>query len=222
MTETRAVLLDSFGTLVSMEPPGPRLRAELARHGLEVSEERASAAFRAEIGYYLQHHGEGRDAESLEGLRDRCAERLREALELRDLDHARAREAMLASLRFSAFEDAAPVLAELRERGLRLVVASNWDCSLPEVLADAGLAPLLDAVVSSASAGAVKPDPRLFEAALDAAGCRPGEAVHVGDSAENDLAGARAAGIRAVLVDRDGDASDPEAIRSLRELPSLI
>ena len=218
----KAVLLDSFGTLVRMDPPGPRLRAELAPMGLHVSEEQAAAAFRAEIGYYLEHHVEGRDPRSLDELRDRCAERLREALALPALDLAHAREAMLAALRFSAFEDAAPVLRELRERGLRLVVASNWDCSLPEVLTGAGLAPLVDAVVSSATAGAVKPDPRLFEAALDAAGCTAEEALHVGDSPVNDLAGATAAGIRAVLLDRDGGAGDPGAIRSLRDLPSLI
>jgi putative hydrolase of the HAD superfamily len=218
----KAVLLDSFGTLVRMEPPGPRLRAELARDGFDVSEEEAGAAFRAEIAYYLEHHVDGRDARSLDRLRDRCAERLRTALALPGLDHARAREAMLASLRFSAFDDAAPALGELRERGLRLVVASNWDCSLPEVLERAGLAPLVDAVVSSASAGAVKPDARLFEAALEAADCEPAEALHVGDSPEKDVAGAQAAGIRAVLLDRDGDGKAAHAIRSLRELPALI
>jgi putative hydrolase of the HAD superfamily len=205
-----------------MDPPGPRLRGELARLGFDVSEKLAGAAFRAEIGYYLEHHVEGRDSHSLDALRDRCAERLREALGLPHLDHARAREAMLASLRFTAFDDAAPALRELRERGLRVVVASNWDCSLPEVLDRAGLSPLLDAVVSSATAGATKPDARLFRAALEAAGCGPAEALHVGDSPEKDVEGARAAGLRAVLLDREGREGDRDAIRSLRDLPALI
>jgi hypothetical protein len=52
----RAVLLDSFGTLVSMEPPGAHLRAELAKRGAAVGLETAAAAFRAEIAYYLEHH----------------------------------------------------------------------------------------------------------------------------------------------------------------------
>ncbi|MEA2405813.1 MAG: hypothetical protein QOE08_2460 [Thermoleophilaceae bacterium] len=219
---TEAVLLDSFGTLVRMEPPGPRLRDELRRDGFDVPAERADLAFRAEIGYYLEHHVEGRDPRSLDALRDRCAERLREALALPGLDHARARAAMLASLRFTPFDDAAPTLRELRERGLRLVVASNWDCSLPEVLERAGLAPLVDAVVSSASAGATKPDARLFHAALAAAGCGPDRALHVGDSREKDLEGARAAGLRAVLLDRDGSEDARDAIPSLRDLPALI
>ena len=54
-----AVLLDALGTLVELQPPAPRLRALLAAEGFSISEERAAAAFRAEIGYYLEHHLEG-------------------------------------------------------------------------------------------------------------------------------------------------------------------
>jgi putative hydrolase of the HAD superfamily len=212
----KAVLLDSFGTLVSMEPPGPRLAA-----ALEVSEERAEAAFRAEIAYYIAHHVEGRDERSLDDLRDRCARVLWETLgdEAPLLGLRRAREAMLDSIRFHAYPDAAPALQELRERGLRLVVASNWDCSLPEVLSRAGLADLVDGVVASAAVGADKPAPALFEAALAVAGCEASEAVHVGDSPSNDVAGAERAGIRAVLIDREGGTGD---IASLAELPRIL
>jgi putative hydrolase of the HAD superfamily len=77
--------------------------------------------------------------------------------------------------------------------------------------------------VTSADAGAAKPDPTLFRRALAVAGVDGAGAVHVGDSLENDVAGARAAGIRPVLVARDG-ATPPgvEAIRSLAELPALL
>jgi putative hydrolase of the HAD superfamily len=103
------------------------------------------------------------------------------------------------------------------------VVASNWDCSLPGALAQAGLLHLVDDVVSSAVVGAAKPDVRLFEAALAAAGCGPGEAIHVGDSLENDVAGATAAGIAALLLVRSGDAPPGvPVIRSLVELPAVL
>jgi putative hydrolase of the HAD superfamily len=231
-----ALLLDSFGTLVSMEPPGPRLRAVLARRGVEVSERVAAEAFRAEIAYYLEHHVEGRDARSLDDLRDRCAAVLRDALgEPRGaLAPAEARAAMLESIRFEAQPDAEPALRELRRRGLRLVVASNWDCSLPEVLEQAGLAQLVDGVVGSAEVGADKPDPAVFHAALAIAGCAPEHALHVGDSPVNDVDGAAAAGIRAVLLERDGDRPDRVAkdargrtrpaarIASLAELPRVL
>jgi putative hydrolase of the HAD superfamily len=220
-SSTRAVLLDALGTLVHLLPPAPRLRVELARLGFEVGDEQAARAFAAEIAYYVEHHTEGRDPSSLAELRNRCAAVLHDSLGIPGLPVPAARDAMLASIRFEAYPDAAPALGELRDRGLRRVVASNWDCSLPEVLDSAGLGPLLEGIVTSAEVGARKPDPALFAAALEAAGAAPAEAVHVGDSVANDVEGAGAAGIRAVLVDRGGSLSVPEAIPVISDLSEL-
>jgi putative hydrolase of the HAD superfamily len=201
-----------------MEPPAPRLASALG-----VSVEQAEVAFGAEIAYYVEHHVEGRDAASLSALRDRCAAVITESLGLAAVELAGVREAMLDSIRFSAYPDAAPALRDVRARGVRLVVASNWDCSLPEVLERAGLAELVDGVVSSAMVGAAKPDPALFAAALDLARCEPERALHVGDSPSKDVAGAERAGVRAVLIDRAGDGPPGAArIESLAELPGLI
>ena len=222
---TRAVLLDALGTLVRLHPPAPRLRAQLAAHGVQVDAGAAERAVAAEIAYYVEHHTEGRDDRSLAELRDRCAAVLQAALGVPELTLPPVREAMLASIAFEAYPDAARALAELRGRGLRLVAASNWDCSLPRVLDGAGLGELLDGVVSSAAVGARKPDPALFEAALAVALCPADEAVHVGDSLENDVRGALAAGIRAVLVDRTGSARSAAGVPvvgGLAELASLI
>jgi putative hydrolase of the HAD superfamily len=221
----RALLLDALGTLVRLEPPAPALRAELAaRFGVAVSAEQAGRALAAEIAYYREHLQDGRDEASLRALRGRCAEVLRAALPgSRALAATRPdelTEALLASLRFSAFEDAGPALQAARERGLRLVVASNWDVSLPEVLRRVGLLDRLDGVVTSAGVGARKPDPRVFVEALHRAGVAPAEAVHVGDSPAEDVEGARAAGVRPVLLARDrrpGPAGVP-TIASLAEL----
>lgn len=223
MTAVRAVLLDALGTLVELQPPAPRLRRLLVRAGFEVSEERAAAGFAAEIAYYLDHHLEGADPERLERLRDRCAEEMRRALDLPGLDHAGARRAMLGALEFRPYPDVLPALRELRERGPALVIASNWDCSLPEWLGPTGIMELVDGVVTSAEVGAAKPDPRVFERALAIAGAAPGEAVHVGDKVDNDVEGARAAGVRAILVQRRGEPPPGvEAVRSLRELAALL
>ena len=214
----RAVLLDSLGTLVELEPPVPRLRERLAALGFDVEEDAVARAFGAEVAYYVEHHVEGRDQSTLAELRNRCAAVLLDELGIPELPLPDAREALLASLSFRAFDDVAPALRELRERGLTLVVASNWDCSLREVLASAGLLDLVDDAISSAEAGAAKPDPAPFRAALQAAGCQPHEAVHVGDSAENDVAGARAAGVRPVLLARGGGGD----IASLSELAAVL
>jgi putative hydrolase of the HAD superfamily len=220
----RAVLLDSLGTLVSLDAPVPRLRAELARRGFEVDEELVARAFGAEVAYYVEHHVEGRDASTLAELRNRCAAVLLDALAIPELPLPDAREALLASLSFTAFPDAAPVLGELRGRGLKLVVVSNWDSSLREVLGSAGLLELVDDAISSAEAGAAKPDPAPFRAALEAAGCEPGEALHVGDSEENDVRGAAAAGVRSVLIDRTGGTTSDgvPVITGLAELAAVL
>ena len=217
------ILLDALGTLVELQPPAPRLRARLAEEGFEVSEERAAAGFAAEISYYLAHHLEGSDRERLDDLRDRCATTMMEALDLPGLDHATARRAMLDALEFTAYSDALEGLADLRQRGHRLVVVSNWDCSLPDWLGPTGLLDLVDGVVTSAGAGAAKPDPAVFRKALEVAGVLRGSAVHVGDSIDNDVAGARALGIRAILVQRQGEPPPGvESVRVLTELATLV
>jgi putative hydrolase of the HAD superfamily len=222
VTEVRAVLLDALGTLVELQPPAPRLQRLLREFGFEVTEERAMAGFAAEIAYYLDHHLEGSDPARLERLRDRCAEEMRSALDIPSLDHATARTAMLESLEFTAYPDVVPALDELRGLGVRLVVASNWDCSLPAWLDTAGVLDLVDGVVTSAEVGAAKPNPRVFVRALAVAGVDAAEALHVGDKVDNDVEGAAAAGLRGVLLQRKGDPPPGvEAIRSLQELRRL-
>ena len=220
MTPVRAVLLDALGTLVELQPPAPRLRRLLRESGFDASEEEAGAGFLAEIAYYLDHHLEGSDPERLERLRDRCAEEMRRALGIDGLDHATARRAMLGSLEFTAYPDVLPALGELRERGVALVVASNWDCSLPSWLAPTGILDLVDGVVTSAEVGEAKPSPRVFERALAVARVSPAEALHVGDKVDNDVQGAAAAGVRAVLLQREGD--PPAGVETIRSLPELL
>jgi putative hydrolase of the HAD superfamily len=223
VTRSRAVLLDALGTLVELQPPAPRLQRLLRESGFDVTRDQAMAAFMAEIAYYLDHHLDGSDPERLERLRDRCAEELRRALDLPDLDLATARRAMLGSLEFTAYADVIPALRELRERGATVVIASNWDCSLPDWLGPTGILEYVDGVVTSAEVGAAKPNPRVFERALGIAAVDAADAVHVGDKLDNDVEGAAAAGIRAVLLQREGDPPPGvEAIRSLSELPALL
>lgn len=218
----RALLLDCMGTLLHLDAPVPRLRAGLAdRLGVRVSEAEAGRALRAEVAHYRAHHDEARDADSLAALRRDCARVL--AAELpggEGLDVEVVTATLLEALRFAPFPDAAPALRAARERGVRVAVVSNWDVSLHDALAAAGLADLVDAAVSSAEAGAAKPDPAIFRRALDLLDAAPTEAVHAGDSLEHDVAGARAAGVQAVLVDRAGDGgpADVRRVRSLAEL----
>jgi putative hydrolase of the HAD superfamily len=202
----RAVFLDALGTLVELEPPWVALRERVPA---EVSDEALMAAIRAEMSYYREHSHEGRDPDSLADLRKRCAE-----LVSRELGTEVTAQQLVESIRFAAYPDADPALRALRGRGARLVVVSNWDCSLARVLERCGLAQRLDGTVTSAEAGARKPDPAIFARALELAGCDAADALHVGDTPQEDVAGARATGIRPLLLDRSGDGD----ISSLTEI----
>jgi HAD superfamily hydrolase (TIGR01549 family) len=100
----------------------------------------------------------------------------------------------------SVMESSAPSLARLRAAGLRLGVVSNSDGRVEQALEAAGIRHLFDAVVDSTLMGVEKPDPRIFQAALERLGVDPEEAIYVGDLYEIDVLGARAAGIEAVLL----------------------
>jgi putative hydrolase of the HAD superfamily len=210
---TRLVTLDALGTLLALEPPWLHLDRSLT-DGLVP--EQVEAAFRTEMAYYRDHAQEGRDAASLAELRSRCARLLSDQLG-RDVSVA----AMMEAIRFRAYPDAEPALRDLRDRGIALVCVSNWDITLPNVLVRVRLAGFLDGVVSSASVGARKPDPAIFDPALELAGCEASEALHVGDTPEEDLAAARGAGIRAILIARDGPAQLSEQAPTISSLGQI-
>jgi putative hydrolase of the HAD superfamily len=221
----RALLLDALGTLVWLENPGPALREELAaRHGIEVTQTQAAEAMAREIGYYRAHIDEGRDVASLASLRRRCAEVVRAALpeseQLAQLPVDELTGTLLAALRFSTFADVRPVVSAARAAGLRVVVVSNWDVSLAEVLGRLELTPLFDAVVTSAHVGARKPAAEIFTRTLAVAGVQAGEAIHVGDSMVEDVVGARGVGIEPILIRRDG-APGPDDVRTIKSLEEL-
>ena len=223
-SQPAAILLDALGTLVALEPPAPTLRAELsARFAFEVSEEEAARAIAAEITFYRAHLDEGRDEPGLRELRRRSAEVLRSALPGDAADRLALDplvDALVASLHFTPFPDVRPALEAARGRGQRLVVVSNWDVSLVGVLRALELEPLLDGIVTSAGAGARKPAPAIFEQALELAGVPAGDAIHVGDTLEEDVAGARAAGIEPVLI-RRGAAPAVPGVRTISSLAEL-
>jgi putative hydrolase of the HAD superfamily len=215
-----AVLLDALGTLVELEKPWPHLTDELAARGVVVAEQDARAAMLAEMAYYRAHHGEAGDWPGLKDLRRRCAGVVQERLGT-SLPLAAVEDALLAAIRFRAYPEVPSVLARLRAAGARLAVVSNWDISLHDVLERTRLRALVDVVVISAELGAAKPDPAIFRAALDRLGATATEAIHVGDSVEHDVAGARAAGLEAVLVARNG-AQAPAGVRVVASLDALV
>jgi putative hydrolase of the HAD superfamily len=129
---------------------------------------------------------------------------------------------------WALFSDTPAALARLQARGLRLGLVSNFDGRLVSICEGLGIAGAFDVIVMSGRAGYAKPDPRIFRIALASLGVTPDEALHVGDSAREDVAGAAAAGLRAVLVQRDAavgrapHAMPPDTVRSLRQLTARL
>ena len=121
------------------------------------------------------------------------------------------------------YPDVEPALAALGERGFRLAVVSNWDHRLPLVLARLGLARYFAAIVFSSLVGFEKPDRRIFDRAVGELGTLAAATLHVGDSTREDVEGAQAAGMQALLLDRRqrrGDLADLSELVTLLDLPA--
>ena len=122
---------------------------------------------------------------------------------------------------FDLFDDVLPVLADLRERGLKLGLVSNTGRDVDVFLAHHSLQ--IDAALSSRIHGKVKPHPTIFQAVLDRLGVVAEQSAMVGDSPEDDLEGARGLGMRAFLVDREGLFLDAEdRLPDLFALPAAL
>jgi HAD superfamily hydrolase (TIGR01509 family) len=189
-----ALTLDALGTLVRLPDPTPALRAALQARGIERGDEVVRRAFRAEVAHYKPRCAAGRDDESLAALREECV-----GVFLRDagaeLDPPSFVEAFVGALAFEPEPGVEEAVDRLAAAGVPLAVVSNWDMSLEGILTELGLAGHLRAVVTSAAAGASKPDPAIFAPALTALGSTPQRTLHVGDEAV-DEDGAAAAGLR--------------------------
>ena len=105
---------------------------------------------------------------------------------------------------WEVYADVIPVLENLRGRGVSLGVISNFDQRLVPLLEDCGLASYFDSFTFSSAVGYAKPDRRIFASALSRHGVEPEEALHAGDSEREDILGARAAGMKGVLVRTNG------------------
>jgi putative hydrolase of the HAD superfamily len=188
-----AVTVDAMGTLVELDRPVERLVDALRARGHDRSTEQVAKAFRSEVAFYLEHKLDARDAESLAALRRECARVFLAGAEA-GVDPAEFSTDFVGAMVFTPLEGAVAAVERLRSAGLALACVSDWDIGLEEQLAKIGVDHLFDSIVTSAEAGAPKPEPALFEAALGRLRVVPDRALHVGDG-DGDRAGAAAAGM---------------------------
>ena len=219
----RAVLLDAVGTLVVLrEPVGATYARVAAAHGVRVSPQQIGDAFarafaKAEPAVFPAAPAAEVPARERAWWRELAQNAFRAASPTHFADFDACFDELWG--RFASPAAWAPAagaveaLAALRASGRRTAVVSNFDRRLRPILAGLGLGPLLDACVLPADAGAAKPDPRIFRAALDALGARPSETAFVGDDPARDLEPARALGLHAV---------DAASLATLADLPARI
>ena len=123
-----------------------------------------------------------------------------------------------------------PTLGELAEfcegRGILLFVTSNWDFRLPKILKDLGVAPFFREIITSASVGFEKPSEKIFHHLIGSAGCAAPQILHVGDKIEDDVRGAKEAGLQAALYRKDSHLAEDDLpfvrVRSLKQIHELL
>lgn len=120
------------------------------------------------------------------------------------------------------YDDVWPTLDRLAAQGLRLAVLSNWDDRLRDLLRRLRLDIRFETIVVSSEIGHAKPAPEIFAEAIARLGLPASHILHIGDNAEADLYGARAAGLHALQILRTAADSDADHVRSLLELPERL
>lgn len=219
------VSLDAYGTLVCLDRFLERMRGELAKRGVLASQESIEQSCQAEIRYYVANNHRARDVQELRKLRLECAHILGSELKQRgvaeSMEDRDFLEVLMKSLQFRAYDDVLSTLEGLTQRKLKLLVVSNWDCSLSDTLERLNLLGHFHAVIVSSICGSEKPDRGIFDFALDRAGLSPGEVVHVGDKWGPDVEGPLAAGIHPVYLQRNASFPAIEGVPTITSLGQL-
>ena len=217
MSSIKAIFFDIGDTIVFDDPPLRERFALAARAvGTPLDAARFPAAFQAGEAYAVGRYVEGIPWDAPDSMREATAHiwRALERPPLGEEDWRTFGEAF-AAVPFTRFShpDALGLLRELRRRGFTVGAISDWETTLPNILAELGIAPLLDALAVSALVGVTKPSPCLFQEALRQANAAPEASLHVGDWYELDVAGARAAGMSALLFDHPSRRPDADCPR---------
>jgi putative hydrolase of the HAD superfamily len=218
----RAVFFDAVGTLLFPRVPVSQTYAEFARrHGAQLNEDDLRTPFRE--AFARQEKLDFHDGWRTDELRERARWRaiVADVLPVTDC------EACFVDLwnwfsmpiAWSVNPEASAVLADLRERGLTLGVASNFDSRLTGLVSlIPDLVRVRDRCVVSSLVGWRKPAHEFFAAVANIAGCNAEQVLYVGDDLRNDIHGATAAGLRAVLFDPEGNSEGGLRVRRLRDL----
>lgn len=226
------VFFDAGETILHPHPSFPELFSSVCRdHGYEVAPDEVAPVLYGMVRNFAGVAEEARvEAPSLSAedsyrfwtyLYTRCLEELR----IRDDSLPAELYKVFSDLStYRLFDDALPVLKQLLDEGYKLGLISNFEGWLEELLVELEVGHIFDVSIISGLEGVEKPDPAIFELALQRAGTSPAASVHIGDSFRMDVEPATAVGMNAVLLDRSRrhPSVDCPTIASLHELPAVV
>ena len=229
----KAVFFDFYDTLCTWgQPLIVRLQKIADRYGFEIDAARYAAA---RENLYAEASGSDPTTHALLETMQEIIESyyefvkalgVQEHVEQMTWELLQSEHSLFAANAATLYEDTVPTLQHLRDTGLKLAIVSNWDTPLDPLTERLGIAHYFDIIVTShdARVRSAKPDPHIFNYTLAAIGVSAEDAVHVGDTYEADIVGARNVGIRPILIDRDGTQTGRwhETIQNLSELPELL
>jgi putative hydrolase of the HAD superfamily len=231
----RAVFFDWFNTLAQYEPPREQLQSQaLQEFGINASPRELERGLLVADRNYFEESARS-------PIRERSTEEqamifiqyqktvlsevgvnVPEEQILKIMDRL---QQLYGGLTFAIFDDVLLTLKGLKEQNFTLGLLTNLPSGIDTICENLGVKPYLDFIVTSAEAGADKPNPAIFRLALERAGVNSTEAVHVGDQYHLDIIGARGVGINTILLDRFDfypDVNDCPRIHSLTELTGYL
>jgi len=227
----KAVFFDWFNTLAHFEPPRHQLyRQALLKSGIEISPEKVMRGVLLADQYFFEENAKSPVAKRSpeeqsrvylhypNSILDEAGVEASQELPLQILKTVRQQ---FKGGTFALFDDVLSTLQALKQQDIILGLITNLNRDVTSICRKLGLQPYLDFVVTPQEAGADKPQPPIFLAALDRARVDADQAVHVGDQYQVDVVGARGVGITPILIDRYGilpEVSDCRRIHSLTEL----
>ena len=226
----KAVFFDIYGTLAGFSPSRYEIQSSAcAEYGIDVTPNGVVKGY-ADADAYMAHESgirplrlrvkEDKDLFFAEYQRrvlkgNNVTVTLKRAMEIFD----RIRQIPYSLV---PFVDVVPALKKLKERGLILGTISNMDRDGSELIESLGLTSYLEFTVTSCEVNASKPHPKIFQVALEKAGARPEETMHVGDQPESDVEGALCLGIRPVLIDRDDNYPKFERCSRIMDMMQML
>ena len=221
----RAIFFDAGGTLFAPHPSVGEIYARVAgKYGMAINGEVAEIAFRKEFSErdkLVSREAHSNEKNEKEWWRNLVRVVFERVTEIRSFDpfFEELYDLFASQEVWKLYPDVLPVLRVLRKRKCILGIVSNWDSRLFSICRGMQIDQYFDFILASAVVGSAKPDSGIFKEALRKANVKTHEALHIGDSIENDIQGARMAGLDALLINRNGRVvENVNSVLSLEEL----